>query len=312
MLLQGLVDRTEVFHPLPVERLNILKLGDAEKYVNFIYDGEASLTDGRKPFTKWWADINSKITEGSRVLITGQFSYSRRDWADRFYLGGNSYDGLKNVPDLPKEGVYEVEKFTSSKSHQYKETAYKARIKELAAKGRKFKDEGVVGKKVWRTPDEITGSKDIFSIREFDEKEAITIMYMPNAETTSGWDSWKTHERKNRTRFKIEVGDDFVLNYDQIDLSDVEYYLHNRTDRENYLEMMPILKKIKAHLIKEQKNEEFFVKFVAGRNGNVPDVENKVIESVSWWKYKNKWKRPITKDDALALRMIENRINKLK
>jgi len=29
---------------------------------------------------------------------------------------------------------------------------------------------------------------------------------------------------------------------------------------------------------------------------------------VDWWKYKNKWKRPIDKDDAKALRMIERKL----
>lgn len=27
-----------------------------------------------------------------------------------------------------------------------------------------------------------------------------------------------------------------------------------------------------------------------------------------WWKYKNKWKRPISKNDELAMKMIEKRL----
>lgn len=31
-------------------------------------------------------------------------------------------------------------------------------------------------------------------------------------------------------------------------------------------------------------------------------------ELIDWWKYKNKWKRPISKNDELAMKMIEKRL----
>jgi len=39
--------------------------------------------------------------------------------------------------------------------------------------------------------------------------------------------------------------------------------------------------------------------------------EKSVWEAVEWWKYKNKWKRPIEQNDAKALRMIEKRLKKI-
>lgn len=314
MMLQGIVDRTDIFHPLPVERLNIFKLDEAGEYVNFIYDAEAALTQGKKLFKDWRKDINNEIKEGSRILLTGKYNETRHDLANRFYLAKNSYDGLKKVPDLPKSGVYEVEEFIPTHTQHYKESAYKEVIKKYNKEGVKFKDEGILKHKNYVHPDEKTGSKAVYVIKTFDDEIHMTIMYMPKAEASKGWGRWNTHERKNRTRFRIWTDDTFVMNYDQIDVSDINYYLRSRVDREQYLSMMPFLKETRKHLLEEQRNEAFFVDFVVGRNiKHLPKLSEKqiktmVLESIVWWKYKNKWKRAITKDDTLALRMIEKRI----
>lgn len=323
-LMQGLVDRTDVFHPLPVERLSIFKLHEHDDLVRFIYDDEATLPSGRQSFTDWLQDINSRIDQGSRVLLTGEYGsryrerYSRGDraydtMAERFYLAKNAYDGLKNVPDLPKEGVYEVEKFVSTSSNKYHETDYLKKIEEYKAKGIKHKGEILTGRR-FNYPDAKTGSRTVYRITTFEEEEALTIMYKPDAEASAGWDRWDTHERKLRTRFKIYPDDGFVINYDQITLDDINFYLQSRVDRPNYLSMMPLLKKLRKHLIEERDKEVFFVRFVTDRNYKAlapltrNDIERRVWESIAWWKFKNKWKRRIDKDDAKALRMIEQRI----
>lgn len=323
MLMKGLVDRTEIFHPLPVENLNIFKLDDAQHAVNFIYDDEMQLPTGKLSFHDWWKMIDKKITEGSRILITGIFDDYRKEYGDRFYLAKQAYDGLKNVPDLPKEGIYEVELFTSSYVSKLRETEYHVRLKEYKTKGVVFDDLGESKQKTWVHADEKTGSKKQYLLRIYEEESALTIMYKPNAEAKNGWNDWRGHERKHRTRFKIENDDNFLINYDQIDLDDVNFYIYSRVDRKNYLSMMPVLKKIRKHLLEEQKNEQDFIRFVSDRNEKTlseltrKEIERRVTDTIAWWKYKNKWKRPITKDDTLALRMIEKRIvspnyNKLK
>lgn len=315
MLMQGLIDRTDIFKPMPVERLNIFNLNDHQELVNFIYDDEASLPSGRLPFDKWLDEINSKIAHGSRVLLTGMYSrYGSRkdDYGDRFYMAQNSYEGLKNVPDLPKEGVYEVERFRSSSSNDYRETQYNERIKELEAAGTPFKAEGVVSGKHWRRGDEVTGSTKIYRIRIFSKEEDLTIMYMPDAEASAGWDRWDTHERKVRARFKIFPGDEFVMNYDQICLDDIEFYLHSRVDRPNYLHMMPLLKKIKKHLLEEKALEEQFIRLVFDTTPKRCYTDEgmylRIREAVEWWKFKNQHKRALKKDDTLALRMIKSKL----
>lgn len=324
LLLQGLIDRSEVFHPLPAEKVNIFKMDELGDKVQFIYDDEATLPTGRLSFKEWKNIMNDKIKNGSRVLLTGhyvdRYSYRRYNAAaddpfgERFYLAKNGNE-LKNIPDLPPEGVYTVEEFSSTWAREFRETAYYEEIEKLKAEGKKFTAEGVKKGYYWNVkyPDEKTGSRDVFIIRYYSDKKELTIMYKPGDKTAWGWGEGG-EERKFRTRFKIYPEDEFVFNYDQIEIEDIDFYLKSRVDRPNYLGMMPILEKIKEHRLKELENESHFIKFVVLKNYKTlaplteNDIEGRVIEAVNWWKFKNQWKRPINKDDTLALRMIERRI----
>lgn len=131
-------------------------------------------------------------------------------------------------------------------------------------------------------------------------------MYNPGGEVcTDGYYGCDYHERKNRIGYSFY--NDEVLNYDQLSLDDIEFYLHSRVDRRNYLDMLPVLRKIKKARLEELEREKHFVKFLSDRTGK---TEEDVWKAVEWWKYKNKWKRPVAEDDAKALRMIESRLNR--
>lgn len=137
------------------------------------------------------------------------------------------------------------------------------------------------------------------------ERDALVIYYNPRDEVgTRGW-IYEPHERKNRLSFRLYRNDLFVLAYDKIDLATVERLIADRTERAHYLEIMPTLYAIKSERAKEIAYEKQFVALVAARN-NV--TEQVVWNAVTWWKHKNKWQRAIGADDALALRMIERRI----
>lgn len=62
----------------------------------------------------------------------------------------------------------------------------------------------------------------------------------------------------------------------------------------------------------EYANEAEFVKLIAGQNAKVHNdwaVREMIVwECIAWWKFKNQFKRAITKDDALAYRMITQRM----
>lgn len=81
LMLQGLLDRTTVFHPLADERVNILDPREHRDRVRFVHDAERTLGDGRPSFRHWLADINSRVDIGHRVV--GAFSSHEANlWAD--------------------------------------------------------------------------------------------------------------------------------------------------------------------------------------------------------------------------------------
>jgi len=140
------------------------------------------------------------------------------------------------------------------------------------------------------------------------------IMYNPGDILYNGWGrDFKPRERKNRLTFRVKYTDDFIINYDQLDLDDIEFYLTSRVDRHNYLSMIPTLKELQKARLKELENEKLFVQLVLDnfKRENKQISENTVWESVDWWKHKNKWKRPIDKDDSKAFRMIVSNIKSI-
>lgn len=289
-LLQGLLDRTEVFHPLKYDRINLFKLDDIQDCVHFIYDDsdDMKLPSGRLSFYDWKTKLNESISNGSRVLITG--NEDLRD-TTRFYY----YSDRDNYPPRPDNAVYDV---LLHKGYHRKAWLDKGKEYEDAKKaGRIVKDIGMS-----------RGGQHIVVLYEEYDKEHLTILYNPGDEVMStGW-TYDPHERKQRVRFRIFRDDSFVLNYDLLDLNDIEFYLTSRVDRKNYLDMMPVLKNIKKFRLKELQVEKDFMRLIADRNNHIDDVLTKVEESVRWWKFKNQIKRPITSDDTKALRMIEKRI----
>lgn len=303
ILMQGLIDRTEVLHPLPIDNLSMFNLDEAGDKIQFIYDDEITLPSGRMSFKDWRKDVNSKIKEGSRILITGNFGWKKSDYDDRFFLKRNYNGGISNIPSLPQLGIYEVEMFSTSYIINVRESEYKSRISSYKEKGIECKGLGVSKGRIF-THDR----SKVYVIQVFNDDEKMTIKYNPEDTVYTKYDS---HERKNKIRFAIYDDDDFVLNYDQIDLDDINFYLTSRVDRPNYLEMMPLLESIKSMLISEKEKEDEFIKFVTGRNSKLADeseLRKQITSAIDWWKFKNKWKRSISKNDTLALRMIEKRI----
>jgi len=115
-------------------------------------------------------------------------------------------------------------------------------------------------------------------------------------------------ERKKAITFYLYYSDDCVFNYDLITLEEIEYYIHSRIDRHNYLDMLPILIGMKKNRIKEIKWEKAFVNLLATKTSK---TKKQVWDAINWWKHKNIWKRPIMEDDAKAVRMIEGRLKRI-
>ncbi len=305
IMMQGLLERTAILHPLP-RAINLFHLDDeAQNMVQFIYDDEAALTDGRITFWAWVEQINKDIQRGSRVINSAAYGggYSsrsvREDYEKRFRRW---YQYKESIPPLPTKGLYTVESIEGE--------TYDIGLGKRSTGG-------IMGepKKEWYVEEPIdhgyfkedeNGKKIILRT-----EDKLYIKYIPmnyHGEPMS----------KNRIAFEIMRDDEFIMNYDRIGLDDIEYYLNSRIDRPNYLEMLPLLRTLKKMRLAELEWEKSFVKLVMGeiiknKSITVPggtDLEAVVWEAIDWWKHKNIWKRPITKDDALALRMIKARIER--
>ncbi len=69
IMLQGLLDRTEIFHPVPTN-INLMSTEALENnYVNFVYEDSLKLTDGRLSFSAWQKSINKGLSVGDRVAF---------------------------------------------------------------------------------------------------------------------------------------------------------------------------------------------------------------------------------------------------
>lgn len=320
VLLQGLIDRSEVFHPLPMEKVNIFKMDEMGDKVNFIYDDEALLPSGRLSFWDWHKLVNGLMKHGSRILLTGYyrdtFSWKYRD--EEILNRMFNTDNRRRVPPLPNEGIYQVELHTSPENDWLKEDLYE----KLKAAGDILNEYGTREDRMiknWENDDDKrSGSK---SSREYWKEyrcdynqHYLTILYNPKDMVYGSWGNEKYDERKKRIRFKIFHDDEFILNYDGLSLDDINFYLENRTDRPNYIKMMPILIKVKEHLLAEMEKEMDFKKLIFGavrpKLAKLDEVmiHARIERTLEWWKYKNQIKRPITEDDAKAYRMMVQRI----
>lgn len=271
--IQGLIDRTEVFG-IDFKKVNLMKMEDCQDSLNLIYDDELCLPPNRLSFKEWKEKLDKEIGVGSRIvwapLIDVPWSELRKDRNWRYLRSYNDW----NIPDYPNEGIYTVEEAKTTQGY-------------------------------WE------GGKFIQK-----ERKILCFRYNP------GGDYWTwsgCFERKNNISFIIKPnegsGEPQILNYDGISLDDVEFYLNSRIDRPNYLSYLPILKTLKKHLIKEQEQEDNFCLMLIGRcreKGLIPKngltYEDIILELINWWKYKNKWKRPISLNDELAMKMIERRL----
>lgn len=81
LFLQGLLDRTTVFHPFEVPRVNVFDMMRQDEHLQFVLDAETGrmLGDGRPSFDDWREQINARLEVGMRVIgfFEASSEYSR-------------------------------------------------------------------------------------------------------------------------------------------------------------------------------------------------------------------------------------------
>lgn len=246
-LIQGLLDRSDVFAPHP----KIDLFGDVfnNPAIRFIYDAENKRLPGE--FEEFWPfvkRINADITEGSRIIFYKKWApYGDDRFDKRFQNNYNRRIGETwGLPDKPKSGLYTL----------------KCRS---------------------------TGELCIF--------------YNPKDRICHGW-SWRSYdtERKCNLSYEVHPTDVSIINYDALTPEIVEFYLNNRINRRDYLEIMPMLAEAKKALDEEVGMERAFIMMV--KSATHCDDEPRIAELIKRWKLKNKVKRPITSNDTLAFKQI--------
>lgn len=92
LVLQGLLDRTTVFHPLPAGGIDMLRTWAHEhQQVRFIYDADPSLGTGREPFGAWLARLNTQLRPGMRVVGNyDHWDFTQHSTGEYRHTGGNS------------------------------------------------------------------------------------------------------------------------------------------------------------------------------------------------------------------------------
>jgi hypothetical protein len=142
-----------------------------------------------------------------------------------------------------------------------------------------------------------------------------------NPEDTVYDRDYSSHRRKVPLTFMIYREDHNLINYENINVDELEYYINDRHSRKYYATNMWLLKGILADKKEELKVEDDFIQFMISNLSSELDLTTEQIkycsdliyETVGWWKTKVKRKRPINSDDKKAMEMITIRVkSKLK
>lgn len=124
-LFQGIIERTQIFHPLS-ETIKLFDHSAVNKgLVKLIYDDELTLPTGKPGFWEWMKKLNDQIDYGSRIVLShnwgfiSQFIQNRGDYSayhahqelgnrldDRFGDGTR----FSRLPKDPNPGLYYVKK----------------------------------------------------------------------------------------------------------------------------------------------------------------------------------------------------------
>jgi len=119
-----------------------------------------------------------------------------------------------------------------------------------------------------------------------------------------------TNDRAVWRKFLIDKGDSFVLNFDALNVEDLDYYITSRIHRKGYMRKLPILIGLRNALMVELKEEEEFIdaysRTLATDLGlTIDQCLLGLREGVDTWKTKLKWKRPIPSTEPKTIATIK-------
>ena len=152
----------------------------------------------------------------------------------------------------------------------------------------------------------------IYSLQEDDGalRGKFWFSYLPGGTVwpKSIWE--ESHERRRREGWIPSM--QYVLNYDDTTSEELQAYFNDRTKRSEFRGMMTILKRALLEKRKEEADEAAFVNLMLHELHSDDYCcgisEDDIREAIKWWKNKVIFRRPLTKDDAKAWRMIKKHL----
>lgn len=268
IMMQGLIDRTDILHPLK-EHIKLMDLDlDKTTAVRFVYDDGLLLAPpGHIPYKEWVTKINATIEEGSRIVVVG--------YGDREYKRYDNRFGYKseNLPASPHKGVYTVEMKRNSKGIHTPWVGYQEEPPKEAMC-------------IYYNPgDEINNWWD----RDFiphERKHNISYLINPK-------------------RDKFYLNFDAVTTKDIDYYLDSRL---DRREYLKMMPMLWEVRKQKQKEEEEEHDFLLMVIAPFSGKATQEVLLDAAREDMLWWKLKNKWKRGLKKDDAKAFRMIGARL----
>jgi hypothetical protein len=285
LILEGLIQRTKVLHPLPAGASFL----DPEAYhsgtVRVVLDAENTLASGRESFRAWQKSLMKKLRVGMRIV--GAFnteSFRESNWfRTKPYDAPRSdkHSRLKpsNAP-YPRAGrIYTLSGTCSDEEGQGLTFRYEYETTKRE----------IVHRKGDRHPDPHPDpTKHYVYARNVYDEVPVT--------------------RKGTCQ--VFEHDDFVLPLDLVSVEDMRYYLHSRANRRDYANMFPLLKEAIRIKEAEAAEEAPFRLLLTGTlaklaNQEVDEIAGQIDELILWYKTSSSRHRPLLEDDRRALAQIK-------
>jgi hypothetical protein len=264
ILMQGLIDRSEILHPLPVANVSIFKMEEFGSYFNFIYDAEMLLPSGRISFREWQLKQNACIEHGSRIIISSNirsefqgYTVKETSYYEKYFIlaGRESYRYQRKLPNLPNENeIYSIESFQDSLTFKYPDS-----------------------RTVW----------DSDSWEERPRKNKVRFVLFPSANYVLNYDYISLEDVNFYIKSRVD-------RHQYLSMMPVLHRIKFLKQQELEAEK-PFIDMCLSYLI---SNEPICQTI---KQSELTDI---VYETVEWWKLKNKIKRGIKKDEPKAFRMI--------
>ena len=261
LVLQGLIDRTPAWHPLPDGGVSFLRLSDQDEgRIHLIQDGDAArqLGDGHESFSDWQQRLNKQLRPGMRIV--GNFH--SQGWRDEGEPGPDGRASLFGRHTRVHPG----------------NASHPPTGEPLLLEDRR--DGGFVARyertdEVWKEVEE-----------PVPDKPGYVYVYE------------KPVVPERRASCVVKSNDDWVVAYDLASVADLDYYLNSRENRSShFLSMVPVVQAaLDAKRAEAEKESPFreLLKSHLIELGADPDAAPSLIEDlVHWWKIANTWARPL-------------------